>query len=180
MALKLPTAKKQLRAFKLHHFSKVVSTAIAGVQGAEPAAEGGDEGDKIQMFSALIMLLIQSCVGGTSPRSSSAGAANHMSDELVPTSTSLSRTLSSDSGPTGFLRPAYAAAYHLVRSFLQRCQKREEGAEYRPLLQNLVDDLLASFLMPDWPAAETLLQTLCKVCQWVFDRAAFLSLWAVA
>ena len=161
VALKLPTGKRHLRTFRLHHFSKVVSAAVAGVAGANAGAAAtaaaAGTGDTIQVFSALTMLLVQSCVRSDAAQAAADGAAGIGSPRGIVRQDSFD-----DGSAAGPLRPAYKAAYYLVKSFLQRCQKREEGAEYRPLLVNLVDDLLSSFLMPDWPAAETLLQTLCK------------------
>jgi len=61
---------------------------------------------------------------------------------------------------SGLLRDANRAARYVVKQLLARCQKKEEGAEFRPLLGHLVDDLLAAVLLPEWPGAETLLQAL--------------------
>ena len=61
------------------------------------------------------------------------------------------------------MHKAYRAATYFVRHLLARCQKKEEGPEYREFFKNFVDDLLASILLPDWPGSETLLQVICSV-----------------
>ena len=83
MALKLPTAKKQLRAFKLHHFSKVVSTAVAGVQGAGSAAEGGDD-SLAGRISHLYSLANGMAESGSSERPVGCRGAKHHADPRTP------------------------------------------------------------------------------------------------
>ncbi|CAN0363209.1 unnamed protein product, partial [Ectocarpus sp. 13 AM-2016] len=43
---------------------------------------------------------------------------------------------------------------------VSRCAGKEESANFQPLLANTVDDLLATVLLPEWPAAELLLHAL--------------------
>ncbi|CAN0043242.1 unnamed protein product, partial [Ectocarpus sp. 13 AM-2016] len=59
------------------------------------------------------------------------------------------------------LNPARNAATYFVSRFLSRCAGKEESANFQPLLANTVDDLLATVLLPEWPAAELLLHALC-------------------
>ncbi|CAM9905383.1 unnamed protein product, partial [Hapterophycus canaliculatus] len=45
--------------------------------------------------------------------------------------------------------------------FIERCAGKDESANFQPLLANVVDDLLATVLLPEWPAAELILHSLC-------------------
>ena len=52
----------------------------------------------------------------------------------------------------------------IVVQILQRCSRRSsDGAsEFRPILFNLVEDLLAVQLHPEYPGSETFLSSLCR------------------
>ncbi|CAN0468408.1 unnamed protein product, partial [Laminaria digitata] len=58
------------------------------------------------------------------------------------------------------LNPARNACTYFVTRFLARCCAKDDSANFQPLLANMVDDLLASILLPEWPAAELLLHAL--------------------
>jgi hypothetical protein len=132
--LKLPTAKRHLRTFPLNSFSRTVDAAVSSVYASEGVGS-------IQTVSALILLLVQSTVtadpSGPDAVQSPGAAPSH-----------------------GHLRKAYSAVAYFVKQLLHRCQRKEEGSEYRTVLANFVDDLLAACLMPEWPAAETVLHLL--------------------
>eukprot|EP00752_Nemacystus_decipiens_P012313 g10918.t1 len=55
----------------------------------------------------------------------------------------------------------FRIAHYFVSRFLSRCSGKEESANFQPLLANAVDDLLATVLLPEWPASELLLHALC-------------------
>ena len=133
--------------------------------------------DSIQM-SALVMLLVQSCVYYNS--SAAEGSSRRYREPVAVAARTVAQ--SHQLGPWAILfgspisiTKAAAlctrriAAGYLVRQLLQRCQRKEE-AEYREFLKNFVDDLLAAVLLPDWPSAETLLQILCMVSQMISAR----------
>ncbi|KAG5186542.1 sister chromatid cohesion C-terminus-domain-containing protein [Tribonema minus] len=117
LLLKLPTTKRQLRTFKL----------------AEPT--------RVQVASALIMLLMQS---------------------LVQVPPMPSEEDSSEAAGAG-LAGASAMSRFFAARFIARCQKKEDdGQEFRRLLVNLVDDLVSALPFAEWPAAELLLHAFCK------------------
>ncbi len=45
-------------------------------------------------------------------------------------------------------------------TFSLRCSAREEDNDYRHILINLVEDLLATINLPEWPASQVLLSVL--------------------
>ena len=137
--LQLPTAKKFARTFKLHHLSKQLGAAAFGVHGyADGSGASGDtQSDSVSVLSALVMLLVQASVPDDAYTSD--GLGNGASSALVG---------------------AHRAAIYVVKQLCARCQKKEDGSAWRPHLANLVDDLLHACPLPDWPAAETLLQCL--------------------
>lgn len=49
-----------------------------------------------------------------------------------------------------------------IQSFLKNCTNRNRENDYRPILQNLVEDLLTTLNMPEWPSSEILLSILCR------------------
>jgi hypothetical protein len=85
------------------------------------------------------MLLVQSCVTEVDVGESHANSLSNKGD---------------------YLRESGKVSNYLIKQLLVRCQKKEEGTEFRPILSLLVDDLLAACLLPDWPGAETLLSCL--------------------
>jgi len=52
-------------------------------------------------------------------------------------------------------------AHYFAGAFLERCGRKEGGGGFRQVLVNFVDDLLLALLLPEWPAAEMLLQAFC-------------------
>lgn len=106
----------------------------------------GVEGQNIQLITALVMLLLQSVV--TKPA---------VALERLRQGESVSKN---DKQPEGDAL-VVSFANKFAQSFLERCGRKEQGSEFRTLLGNLVEDLLTAFLLPEWPAAELLLQAFC-------------------
>ncbi|CAM9784024.1 unnamed protein product, partial [Chrysoparadoxa australica] len=103
----------------------------------------------LQMVTVLVMLMVHSSVPSDPPLSSGAAAA-------VAT-----QSVSGGQKGGGLASAASTSAYFIKR-FLSRCSKKEEGTAFRPLLVHMVEDWLEVVLLPEWPAAELLLQALCK------------------
>lgn len=144
LMLQLPTSKKSLRTFVAHSES---DTAAVTVKRALFHSNGkDDEQHNIQAITALILSLIQCCVE-------------------MPTF----QTKDDEEGPpelqSGLGQCQEVCAYFAVQ-LLQRCARKgaDGGAsEYRPILGNLVDDLLLLLLSPEYPGAGMLLFTIQRV-----------------
>lgn len=150
--LQLPAAKKFQRTFKLHHLSKQLGAAAFGVHGYDGGASGEASSDSVSVLSALVMLLVQASV----PDDAYAPDANGS-----PGAVAAEPGVGASAGAsTAALVGAHRCANYVVKQLCARCQKKDDGAAWRPHLAHLVDDLLAACPQPDWPAAETLLQGL--------------------
>ena len=58
---------------------------------------------------------------------------------------------------------AMGTAHQFLTVFLKKCGAKNEDIDYRPLFENLVQDLLTTVNTPEWPAAELLLSLLGRV-----------------
>lgn len=149
--LQLPTAKKFQRTFKLHHLSKQLSAAAFGLQTYADATAMDGQSDSVSVLSALVMLLVQAAVPDDA----------YAQDEHLPQASAAESSLASPQpAASSALSGAHRAANYVVKQFCARCQKKEEGSAWRPLMVSFVEDLLHACPLPDWPAAETLLQCL--------------------
>jgi len=61
---------------------------------------------------------------------------------------------------------SYAASIHcasrFIKSFMSNCSNKNKENDYRPILQNLVQDLLTTLNQPEWPASSVILQILSR------------------
>ena len=146
--------------------SPVPSRRRSSSGGRASSGGGGfsDEQGHIQMMSALFLHLVQACVAmpvAVAPRlgdeeeeeEDGNGAAEAAKDSWdVPQLTS---------GTAG----CEAIVNMFVSGFAKRCARRgEEGgaSEFRPVLTNLVEDMLQVRFDPEFPAADMLLHAFCK------------------
>ena len=146
--------------------SPVPSRRRSSSGGRASSGGGGfsDEQGHIQMMSALFLHLVQACVAmpvAVAPRlgdeeeeeEDGSGAAEAAKDSWdVPQLTS---------GTAG----CEAIVNMFVSGFAKRCARRgEEGgaSEFRPVLTNLVEDMLQVRFDPEFPAADMLLHAFCK------------------
>jgi hypothetical protein len=127
---KLPNSKRSLRTYKIS-------------QGEE----------KIQMVTALVMLLLQSCV--EKPKVVTLGVEEGGDDDDEDGETRPKKTAF-----TSGTAPLIANANSFISSFLQRCSQKDQGKEFQALLSNMVDDLLTTLNVPEWPASEAILKVL--------------------
>lgn len=159
LLLKIPTSKRSMRTFPVRLFIK--ASRVSSVYGKKSSSgpcrvvtpHGGLRGDGqdfIQVITVLILSMIHACV--TMPYSRPCQDKDETN----------ARRLSS--GLAECERTCKIFATLLV----QRCSKKgEEGgaSEFRPILSNLVDDLLLVQLLPQFPSAEMLLLEICrKLC----------------
>ena len=150
LLLQLPTGKRHLRRFVLAS-APGGNPTLGSDTGRRPAARrlfAGDQSESIQAITVLILSMIQSCV--VRPQYAVVSATGQRAAHVE-----------FQSGTA----QSQAFCDMFVAHLLQRCSKKgEEGgaSEYRPILNNLVDDLLAVQLVPEFPASEMLLQTICR------------------
>lgn len=161
--LKLPTSRKSMRTFPVsgNSFgmgSRSVSVSALSSSSCKRRRSGPVMGQtNIQAMSALILFLVQSCVTMPLPEG----------DEEKETKPSSPSTRSDTTLPNliSGLLDCESACQFFTAQLIQRCSKKgEEGgaSEFRPILSNLVEDLLNVQTVPDFPAAEMILLSICR------------------
>ena len=143
LMLKLPSSKKTLRTFSIHNESDLSRLSIRRVLFP---SDSGENHKCIQAISALILSLVQCCVQ----------MPTFQTDEATNELPKL----------TSGLGQCQSVCNFFVSQLVQRCaRKGEDGgaSEYRPILGNLVDDMLLLLLSPDYPGAGVLLLTLNRI-----------------
>ena len=147
--LSLPTGKRSLRTFPVRYSSSPSSTLqVMNTEIVGSLLSNGMEPHCIQMITALILSLIHSCVlrpsYGTEESNTGGGGKS---------SPATSEKLQSG------LRSSIVVTDTFVRFLLKRCTKGrgDSVSEYRPVLINIVEDLLLVLIIPEYPAAELLL-----------------------
>eukprot|EP01114_Cavostelium_apophysatum_P017954 TRINITY_DN5446_c0_g1_i2.p1 TRINITY_DN5446_c0_g1~~TRINITY_DN5446_c0_g1_i2.p1 ORF type:complete len:652 (-),score=190.30 TRINITY_DN5446_c0_g1_i2:1438-3393(-) len=113
---KLPKTKRNLRTFNLTEDKK-----------------------SIQMVTALVLQLIQSCASLPSSKENKSDSENF-------------------EGAGSSFESAISCSKTFISSFMKRCSSKIHEADYRPILENLTADLLSAINLPEWPAAEMLLR----------------------
>lgn len=144
--LKLPTYKKSMRTFTVHSSAILFPTSLQRLcQSLVPTIESGS----IQTITVLILSLIQSSV--VRP--------------LVLDEQQEQQQNSESREQTSGLVQCQAVSDVFVTHLLRRCAKKGEdggASEFRPILANLIDDLLLILLVPEYPAAEMLLTSIAN------------------
>lgn len=90
----------------------------------------------IQIVTALVLQLIQCCTA----LSSSKSAPSQIDDAI------------------NNYESAVSCSKSFIGKFIKKCASKIHENDYRPILENFVEDLLHVLNLPEWPAAETLLQ----------------------
>jgi cohesin loading factor subunit SCC2 len=135
LMLRLPTGKKSLRALGVNYGSASSPTTLAALNAT--LVDVTNTQPNIQTITYLILSCIQACV------------VRPVLD-------------TSDDSPQGQivsgLKACRAVSEVFVSQLLKRCSRTKDGAlEYRPILANIVEDLLQLTLIPQFPAAELVL-----------------------
>ena len=158
LMLKLPTSKKSLRTYLVKKSAKSAASSTTNTVG------GGDQ-DYIQPICALTLLLIQSCV--VMPYQSDEDTMEEGDadayDEDEDNDEDEEQKLAAKANDTSGLDGCVAVCNQFTSQMLQRCSRKgEEGgaSEFRPILSNLIDDLLLVRYLIEFPAAEMLLLSL--------------------
>jgi cohesin loading factor subunit SCC2 len=156
--LKMPVSKKSLRTYPVHCSSvlypaELVQLARSLVPSASWSHEQQHDTQYIQTMSAVILFFVQSCVVRPTYDVKQQEGSIHRPPEEVE-----KRFVSG-------LGSCHAICSQFVGNLLQRCSKKGEdggASEFRPILANLIEDLLLIFLVPEYPAAEMILLCIAK------------------
>lgn len=145
--LKLPAYKKSMRSFPIQSSAILFPSTLKSLcQSLAPNIEAGS----IQTMTALILSLIQSAV-----------LRPHVPQTLQDQHDGNDESQTLVSG----LSNCQAVSDMIVAQLLQRCAKKGEdggASAFRPILANLIDDLLIILLVPEYPAAELLLMSIAN------------------
>ncbi len=167
--LKIPTSKKSIRTFSVRvGGSLAILGASYGTTGRDSTSGSGVEYN-IQVITALLLSLIQSCV--TMPHS-----IQNPQDMYQEDSSAVDLQQRKDTRLTSGLLECERTCQIFVTKLIQRCSKKggEGGAsEFRPVLSNLVEDLLLVQMLPEFPSAEMVLMHICrKLCDDLIANSA--------
>ncbi|KAF0521889.1 ARM repeat-containing protein [Gigaspora margarita] len=141
--IKLPTTKRNLRQYRL------------------------PDGKSIQMVSALILQLIQSCTVGIT-HFGLKSVDDQPGEQLVENLTSGAPNdlkKCSSAWKTG-IDSASSNAGCVFKFLLSRCTKsikNSNESEYRVLLDNFMEDVITVLNYPEWPAAEMIVRIFSKI-----------------
>jgi cohesin loading factor subunit SCC2 len=136
--LKLPTSKRTSRTFIVPYASASSPSALATFNHDMLATlmTHISQPHTIQIATALIISMVQACV--QRPYYNGVDASKTGESTLV-------------SG----LSSCKAVANSFISHLLNRCLRVKDGAaEFRPILVNLIEDLLVVLMIPQYPAAE--------------------------
>ncbi|CAG8454816.1 17701_t:CDS:10 [Funneliformis caledonium] len=141
--IKLPTAKRNLRQYRL------------------------PDGKSIQMVSALILQLIQSCTAGTNQYDSKDIDGQRKNEILRMEINDDVNNFKKCGGiwKTGIDAASVNAGY-VFKFLLARCTKsikNSNDSEYRVLLDNFMEDVITVLNFPEWPAAEMIVHIFSKI-----------------
>lgn len=156
--LKLPTTKKWIRSFPLPML--FVESTRAPQKSPSIRLSFPEDQYLVQSFSVLILSLVQTCV--VMPRFE---PLEELPETINHSKTGYHQQQIHQKLKSG-LTNCITTSDMIVSQLLERCgRKGEEGgaSEFRPVLQNLIDDLLKLQLLPEYPASEMLLLSFSKV-----------------
>lgn len=164
LMLKMPSGKKGMRTYPVQCSSILYpqgawelsrSLSIGTTSSGESVWSSSSSTSKIQPISVTIINLVHASVTRPSfidPLQNQNFNSNDAFDQQV----GMKQTSRLDSG----LRGCQAVSDFFVNHLLTRCSKKGEdggASEFRPILNNLIDDLLHVLLIPEYPAAEMIL-----------------------
>ena len=157
MMLKMPSSRKTLRMYPIEFSSVLSPPELFRRTNSLATFEGSDGSQYIQTMTAVVIFLIQSCV-------------------MRPTHEYVQQGEEEGMGRLASgLRECQATCDSFVVQLLQRCSKKGEdggASEFRPILSNLIDDFLLLLLVPEFPAAETILISLATLLSQDLMKAA--------
>ena len=145
LMLRLPTGKRSLRAFPVTYPSMTMANLNESIH-KELASSQQQQPHHIQMISGLLLTLVQACV--TRP----------FFQDVVD---------SEDDTPKKTIVSGLTHCHQIIEEFvariLKRCrQSKTLSADFRPVLSNIVEDLLICLLIPEYYGAEMILYALVR------------------
>jgi cohesin loading factor subunit SCC2 len=165
--LKLPSGKRSLRAYQVRYTSTLTPYALArrnvrwvGPLLAKTCPLDENQPHRIQMMTALLLQLLQAIVVRPLYDTTEVQAQDGTSEKKTRLRSGLGQS--------------QAVADYFVAALAQRCARKEASgaaSEFRPILGNLVDDLLVVLLVPEYPAAEMLLLSVVSKLNNDLDRS---------
>jgi len=109
-------------------------------------------GDSIQMFSALVLQLIQ-CEVTT---------IDHFQASVADIATTITDLTFEEK--ESFLINAFEDSATTAKKFLSifygKCKTKQADSDFRPIFENFIQDLLITVNKPEWPVSETILNLL--------------------
>jgi cohesin loading factor subunit SCC2 len=176
--LKIPTSKRTSRMFAVSYSSAPSPAAVSSFNQdiLSPILPSLSQPHMIQMATALVIAMVQSCVQRPSYATDANSQTNTvaMTDAGADTSadTGATKSTSNDAKLVSGLSACKAVASLFTSHLISRCLRVKDGAaEYRPVLSNLVDDLLVLLIIPQYPAAEMMLLSIVGSVQSVLQTA---------
>jgi len=148
--LKLPSYKRSMRTYSVQPSSVLFPM---GLQTLSQSLASTTETGAIQTITAIVLSLVQSSVVPPQILMEPGTEDENGGDPTNPAH------LEVVSG----LKACQSICDIFVAHLLARCSKKAEdggASEFRPILANLIDDLLVVLLMPEYPAAEMLLMSI--------------------
>ncbi|CAG8727606.1 21248_t:CDS:10, partial [Racocetra persica] len=150
--IKLPTVKRNLRQYR-YGFAYILPYRLP-------------DGKSIQMVSALILQLIQSCTVGIT-HFGLKSVDDQQGEQLVENLTNgVPNDLKKCSSAWKIgIDSASSNAGYIFKFLLARCTKsikNSNESEYRVLLDNFMEDVITVLNYPEWPAAEMIVRIFSK------------------
>eukprot|EP00761_Pharyngomonas_kirbyi_P004845 gb/GECH01004850.1/.p1 GENE.gb/GECH01004850.1/~~gb/GECH01004850.1/.p1 ORF type:complete len:1640 (+),score=346.14 gb/GECH01004850.1/:1-4920(+) len=135
------------------------------------------DGNAIQIFTALILQLIQSCAP-LPPENSGDTSIDDIDEDddeegfAMGSVFAMAESVSSSSRLTEAWKNSYACAQLFLTYFLERCASKGPDGDNTKIVEYFLEDLLLVLNSPEWPAADLILQTLSTIlCKHLNDTS---------
>jgi hypothetical protein len=162
LMLKMPSGKRGMKTFPIHCSNvlnpqtacELSKSLLMGVTGSSSPPSSN-----IQPISITIMSLVQSAVIRPSVGNMLDG------DNNIINNNNNNSQIDTPSRLTSGLGACQAVSDFFVNHLLRRCSKKGEdggASEFRPILSNLIEDLLLVLLVPEYPAAEMIVLSIAN------------------
>jgi cohesin loading factor subunit SCC2 len=197
LMLQIPTGKKSIRTFpvqcssilyphKALHLSRSLLQDSPSVSTATtaPTSHQQQESLDIQPLTVLIVRLVQASVVKptfVSKNDSNADVEEDESDDVMQDDGDGSgKEVLCVPRITSGLRGCQIVSDLIVKLLIDRCTKKGEdggASEFRPILSNLIDDLLLILLVPEYPASEMILLSIVNTISADISNRSHKKLW---
>ena len=166
LMLKMPTGKKSVRTFPVQCSSVLYPEGTFNLSRSLVADDSNCTSNTmyVQPIVVLLLSLVQSSVAR--PEDTNNGTGNSTTEQ--PSQQKQERR------HVG-LQACQATSDLFVKHLMFRCSKKSEdggASEFRPILSNLIDDLLLMLLVPEYPAAEMILLSIVNTISLSINQTA--------